>query len=218
MIACTRSRLALVDFHPRQLVAGEPRDHPEQVRQGPHFADCAQLVEEVVEAELVAPQLALELARLALVELLLGLLDEAHDVAHAEDPLGHAVGVEALELVELLARGGEHDRLARHRLDRQRGAAARVTVELAHDDAVELDRLGEALGDVDRVLPGHRVDDEQHVVRFDGVADADELGHQLLVDVQATAGVDDQHVLAVLAGSLQRPGGDLDGLESVPCS
>jgi hypothetical protein len=35
--------------------------------------------------------------------LALGLLDQAQHVAHAEDPLRHAVGVEALELVELLA-------------------------------------------------------------------------------------------------------------------
>ena len=154
--------------------------------------------------------LALELARLVLVELALGLLDQGHHVAHAEDPLGHAVGVEALELVELLARGGEQDRLAGDGLDRQRGAAAGVAVELGHHDAVELDRLGELLGDVDRVLAGHRVDDEQHVVGLDGLPDPHELVHQLLVDVQAAAGVDDQHVLALLARALERPGGDLD--------
>ncbi len=66
------------------------------------------------------------------------------------------------------------------------------------------------LGDVDGVLTGHRVDDEQDVVRADGLADVHELGHQLLVDVQATARVDDQHVLALLPGLLERPGGDLD--------
>ena len=116
-------------------------------------------------------QLALELLGLVLVELLLGLLDERHHVAHAEDPLRHAVGVEALELVELLARGREQDRLAGDRLDRQRGAAAGVAVELGHDHAVEVDGLGELLGDVDRVLAGHRVDDEQDVVRLDRLAD-----------------------------------------------
>ena len=46
-------------------------------------------------------------------------------------------------------------------LTRQRGAAAGVAVELGHEDAVEVDGLGELLGDVDRVLAGHRVDDEQ---------------------------------------------------------
>ena len=102
-------------------------------------------------------------ARIVLVELALGLLDQAHHVAHAEDPLRHAVGVEALELVELLAGGGEQDRLAGDGLHRQRRAAAGVAVELGHHDAVELHRLGELLGDVDRVLAGHRVDHEQHV-------------------------------------------------------
>ena len=89
------------------------------------------------------------------------LLDQAQHVAHAEDPLRHAVGVEALELVELLARAREQDRLAGDRLDRQRRAAARVAVELGHHHAVELHGLGELLRDVDRVLAGHRVDDEQ---------------------------------------------------------
>ena len=81
---------------------------------------------------------------------------------------------------------------------------------LRQHDAVEVDRRGELLGDVDRVLAGHRVDDEQDWSGLDRVADRDELGHQLLVDVQAPGGVDDQHVLAVGARALERPARDLD--------
>ena len=77
-------------------------------------------------------------------------------------------------------------------------------------DAVELRGLGELLGDVDGVLAGHGVDDEQHVGRPDGLLDLGQLGHQRLVDVQAAGGVDDQHVLAVALGLVARPGGDLD--------
>ena len=69
-------------------------------------------------------------------------------VAHAEDAAGHAVGVELLEVGELLARGREGDRLADDLLHRQRGAAAGVAVELGEDDAVERERLVERLGDV----------------------------------------------------------------------
>ena len=136
-------------------------------------------------AELVLAQLALERLRLVLLERALGLLDERQDVAHAEDALGHPVGVEALEVAELLARGGEQDRLAGDRLDRQRGAAAGVAVELGEHDAVELRDLGELLGDVDGVLAGHRVDDQQDDVRARDLADLRELLHQRLVDVQA---------------------------------
>ena len=122
---------------------------------------------------------------------LLGLLDQGQHVAHAEDPGGHPVGVEDLELVELLPDRGELDRLAGDRLHRERGAAARVAVELRQDDAVEGDPLLERLGDVDGLLTRHRVEDEQDVERLDGVADADELVHQLLVDVQPAGRVDD---------------------------
>ena len=125
-------------------------------------------------------------------------------------PLSHPVGVEALELGELLAGGGVEDRLAGDGLDAERGAAASVSVQLAHHDAVELRRLGELLGDVDRVLAGHRVDDEQDVVRPGAALDLDELLHQLRVDVEATRGVDDQHVLALGSGLAERPLGDVD--------
>ena len=101
----------------------------------------------------------------------LGLLDEREHVAHAEDAARHAVGVERLEVVELLAGTREEDRLADDLLHRQRGATARVAVDLGEDHAVEADRLVERLGDVHRFLAGHGVDDEQRVVRLHRVAD-----------------------------------------------
>ena len=54
--------------------------------------------------------------------------------------------------------------LAGDRPHRQRGAAAGVAVELGQHDAVQANRRRELLGDVDRVLAGHRVDDEQRLV------------------------------------------------------
>ena len=171
MIAWMRSSSRSSTFRPLSCWPAKPGIMPSSDCSGPILRICLELLEEVLERELVAAQLALELLGLVLVELALGLLDERHDVAHAEDALGHAVGVEALELVELLARRGEEDRLAGDRLDAQRGAAAGVAVELGHHDAVELHGLGELLGDVDGVLAGHRVDDEQDRVRLDRVAD-----------------------------------------------
>ncbi len=78
------------------------------------------------------------------------------------DPLG----MEGLELVDPLADAGELDRLAGDRAHRQRRAAARVAVHPGQDHAGELDLVDEALGDVDRVLAGHRVGDEQDLVRL----------------------------------------------------
>ena len=62
-----------------------------------------------------------------------GPLDQADDVAHAEDAAGDAVGVEGLELVDRLAGAGELDRLAGDRAHRQRRAAAGIAVHAGQD-------------------------------------------------------------------------------------
>src|SRR3954471_18833607 len=46
--------LALVDLHLRQLLARQPRQHPEDRLQRPHLAQRLELLEEVLERELVA--------------------------------------------------------------------------------------------------------------------------------------------------------------------
>ena len=145
-------------------------------------------------------------ARSALLDVVgrLGLLDEREHVTHAEDAARHAVGVERLEVLELLTGTGEEDRLADHFLHRQRGTTARVTVDLGEDDAVEADRVLERLRDVHGFLTGHRVDDEQRVVRLHRVTDAAQLVHQIGVDLQTTRGVDDHDVAAEARGLFER--------------
>ena len=118
--------------------------------------------------------------------------------------------MEAVEGLQFLAGRGEEDRLASHRFDRQRRAAAGVTVELGHHHAVEIGRLGERFGDTDGVLAGHRVDDQQHVMRLRPLADLGQLVHQVRVDVEAPGGIDDQHVAVLFASAIERPRGDLD--------
>ena len=174
-----------------------PRDHLEHALDRPHPAQHPVAREEVVERELAGAHPALHLLLLVLLDRRLGLLDQRQHVAHAEDPRRHPVGMEHLELVELLADRGELDRLAGDRLDRERGAAAGVAVELRQHDAVERDALLERLGDVDGLLAGHRVEDEQDVERLHRVADPRELVHQRLVDVEPAGGVDDDDVEAV---------------------
>ena len=136
---------------------------------------------------------------------LLGALDQRQHVAHAEDPRRHPVGMEDLERVELLAGRGEHDRLAGDRLDRERGAAAGVAVELRQDDAVEGDPLLERLATLTASWPVIASSTSSDVRRLDRVADALELVHQRLVDLEAAGGVDDHRVEAVRRGRARGP-------------
>ncbi len=65
--------------------------------------------------------------------------------------------------------------------------------------------LAKGLGDVDRILPGHRVGDEQGLVRVGGLAHRRHFEHQLFVDVEPPGGVEDDDVIAFGAPGAQRP-------------
>jgi len=69
---------------------------------------------EVIEVELVLCNLFLQLACLSLVVLLLSLLHQADDVAHAQNPVSHPFRIEDVNCIHLLACADELDRLVHH--------------------------------------------------------------------------------------------------------
>src|SRR5258706_13992931 len=116
----------------------------EQSLHAAHLAHLADLRLEIVEIEALAGlDLSGELLRLFDVDLLVRLLDKAHDVAHAEDARSHAVGVEDFEPVEFLGHPHELDRRSGHLPYRQRRTAARIAVELGQHDARQRQRRTE---------------------------------------------------------------------------
>ncbi len=118
--------------------------------------------------------------------------------------------MEFLERVRLLASADELDGLAGDLLDGKRAAAAGVAVHLRHDDAVEVDALGEGRCHIHNVLAGHGVDDHEDLVGLHGAFDGLGFLHHVLVDVQATGGVDDDHVAQVIDRVLHAFLGDGD--------
>ncbi len=107
---------------------------------------------------------------------------------------------------------GELDRRAGDLPHRQRGAAARVAVELGQHDAGQRQRLLEGLGGVDRVLALHGIDDEQRLDRVERGVQLADLAHQRLVDGQPAGGVDQQHVEVVAARVVERGQRDVERL------
>ena len=92
--------------------------------------------------------------------------------------------------------------------------AARGAVELRQHDAADVGRLREQLRLAQAVLAGRRVDRQQRLVRRalelarDHAADLRQLGHQVVLRVQAPGGVDDHDVDALRARLRDRLEGD----------
>ena len=120
--------------------------------------------------------------RLVLVECLLGALNQGQHVAHTENSPSHAVGVELLELVQLLAGAGKCDRPTDDFLHAERGTATRVAIEFGQNDTVYRQRLVERIGNTNRVLTSHRVNDEERVIRIYDLRDLADLLHHLGVN------------------------------------
>ena len=168
--------------------------HLHDVAEGTHLLHLRHLREEVLEVEVGLLHLLGQTLGFLVVDDLLGLLDEGDDVTHAQDTLGHAVGVERVEVRRLFTRAHVADRDARDGLHRQRGATTGVAVELGQDDAGEGRGFVELGGYVDGLLAEGGVGDEEDLVRLEGVADAADFLHQVAVDLQATGGVDDDEI------------------------
>ena len=109
--------------------------------------------------------------------------------------------------LDALADADDLHRQAELRLDREHDAALGGAVELGEHDAGHVDRVGELLGLHEPVLPGRRVDHEQHfLARARGAVDDPaqllQLLHQVRLRVQAAGGVDEHEV-----GAAARRGG-----------
>ena len=78
-----------------------------------HFLDLGELVAKIIEVELIARlDLGGKLFGLGDVDVLVRLLDERDDVAHAQYALRHAFGVKRLKAVEFFRNPDELERLA----------------------------------------------------------------------------------------------------------
>ena len=192
--------------HLRHLLAA--RHHLEQVADGAHLADHEHLVKEVVERHLARADLRCGLLGLLVVEGGLSLLDEGEQVAHTEDAARHALRVEDVEVVELLAGRCKKNGLAGDLTDGQRGTTAGVAIELGEHDTGEVHAVTEGLGSLDGVLADHRVDDEEDFIWVHSVADIASLRHERFVDTEAAGGIDDDHVVLGALGFLDTGLGD----------
>ena len=167
------------------------RDHAHELVQRSHPLDGLELLEEVLESESLLAQAFFQLLGSVALDGLLGLFDQREDIAHPQDPRGHAVGMKRLQILDLFTGADEFDRLASHFANGEGGPAPGIAVHFGEDDPGESQPFVEAVGGFHRVLPQHAVGDEENLVRCGGVLDALQFAHHLFVDTQAAGRIHD---------------------------
>ena len=191
------------------LDLGDAGQHRHQPAHAAHILHLRELLAQIGEIERAAAHFLGDARRLFGVDGGAGLFDQRDDVAHAEDAAGDAGRIEILDGVEFFAGADQLDRLAGDRAHRQRRAAAAVAVDAGEHDAGEADALVEAAGEIDGVLAGQRVGDQQHFVRGRGAPHFRRFVHHRFVERDAAGGVEQHDVVAAEPSRLQRAVGDL---------
>ena len=155
--------------------------------------------------------LLLQLGRLLDVDLLLGLLDQAEHVPHPEDPAGHPVRVEALELLDLLP-GRRRDLIGlpvtalTESAAPPRASPSSLVITTPSNSATSANYSATPTASCPVIASTtSRTSWGRTALRI-----RRELIHHLVVDVQAAGRVDDQHVAVLLTGLRERPLGDRD--------
>ena len=117
--------------------------------------------------------------------------------------------MKVFQRVGFFAGADQFDGLAGDRAHRQRRAAAAVAIDARQHDAGEADALVERAREIDRVLAGERIRDQQHFVRTGGGFDFGCFRHHLFVERGAAGGIEQHHVVAAELCGFQCALGDL---------
>ncbi len=96
------------------------------------------------------------------------------------------------------------DRLAGDGAHRERGAATAVAVDAGEHDACEPQALVEGAREIDSVLAGERIGDEEHLMRIGGALDLGGFVHHRFVERSAAGGVEQDGIEAAEPTGLQR--------------
>ena len=203
---------AIIHARCRALQLLHARKHARQRAKPAHALHLLQLGAQIVHVELTLGHLRGERFGFVLLDGFGGTLNKADNVAHAEDASGNAAGVEDVQPIQLFAGADKLNRLARHSAHGERGAPACIAIHTGQYDARQRHLFREVLRNVDRVLPGQAVDDEQSFRRGRHIGDGLHFGHQLGVDMEPAGGIKDEDVEALKLCRLHGALGDIHRL------
>ena len=132
------------------------------------------------------------------------LFHQGHDVAHAQNATGMALGIKHLQAIYFFTGAGKFDGRARDLAHRQSRAAAGIAVGFGQHNARQRQGLMEGARRVDRILALHGVHHKQGLDGIEGLVDLLDFQHQGFINGQATGGVDEQHIKVMPFGVLKR--------------
>ena len=110
-----------------------------------------------------------------------------------------------LQLAQLFTHTDKFDRFLGDRFDGYGCTTAGITIHFGQDHAADVKLVIKGLGNVDRILSGHGIGNQQDVSRCNRRLDALEFAHEGFIDMQPSGCIEQQGVTAFLLRSHAGP-------------
>ena len=114
-----------------------------------------------------------------------GLLLPSLGVSHAKDTAGNTLRMEILKRIHFLASTCKLDRLACNRTHGKRRTTAAITVHTGEDHTGYTNLVTKLFRDIDGVLAGKRINNQQCFMRIDSISNRCHLSHQCLINMKS---------------------------------
>ena len=154
------------------------------------------------------------LAGFFLIDAALYLLNQAHHIAHTQNPGHDPVCIESLQRRRLLTDAEELDRFAGHFAHRQRGPASGIAIRLGQDHTGQLKSIVECTRARNSILACHAVHHKQRFNRVNRGVQGLEFAHHVAIDVEPACCINNDHIVRTHPGLGQRMSRYLNGLRS----
>ena len=185
-----------------------PGQHAHQPAHAAHLLELAQLAEKIVHVELALGHAAGQTLGFISLNRFRCLFDKADNIAHAENPAGHAFSIKFFQCILFFANTEKLDRAAGDMTDRKRRTPTAVTICTGQNNTGNPHSITERFGCCHRILTCQRIGNEQDFGRLGNAVDLTHFVHQCFIDSGPAGGIQNKHISRLKLGRLQGAFGD----------
>ena len=180
------------------------RQHTHQTAKTTHFLQLTDLRQKIIHIELAFCHTTSHALGFFGFDRFRGFFDKRNHIPHIKDASGKTSRVKFFQRVLFFANTSKLDRTASHMPHRQRGTPACITIKAGQRNTGYANRLMKCFGCIDRILTGHRVGNQQNFVRIGNFLNFAQLCHQRFINAQPAGSIQNQHIIGLQLGHLQR--------------
>ena len=157
-----------------------------------------QLIQQVIHIELIFFQFLCQFSGIFFIDGAFCLFNQRQHIAHPQNTGCHSFRMERFKIIQLFAHADVFNRLTGYCQNGQGCTATGVRVQLRHQNAVDSQRIIKCLCNIDSILTGHRIDNQDGLMNFHSFLDLLKLCHHIFIYMKTSCSIKDHNIVTIL--------------------